>query len=112
MELPYTISNLRHRIETKTEVIYEGNAYLEQQGIEKCWEAYNTNTPNEHFFEVGFNSHSGYVYIALESNITICSAFGQDVEYLVTDFDNGEEFFFDTYEDASEKLEELEKLYS
>jgi hypothetical protein len=53
---------------------------------------------------VGFNYTSGYVYIALENGITICSCFGQEVEYLVTDFNNGDEHFFDTYEEAEEYL--------
>ena len=52
--------------------------------------------------EVGFNSRSGYVYIALENGISICSMLGRDVEYLVTDFETGEEFFFDEYSEAEE----------
>ena len=55
----------------------------------------------------GFNTMSGYVYIALENGITICSCFGQEVEYLVTDYDTGEEYFFETYEEAETKLETL-----
>lgn len=55
----------------------------------------------------GFNTMSGYVYIALENGITICSCFGQEVEYLVTDYDTGEEYFFETYEEAETKLEAL-----
>jgi len=58
-------------------------------------------------FEAGFNTMSGYVYIALENGITICSCFGQEVEYLVTDYDTGEEYFFETYEEAETKLEAL-----
>lgn len=48
----------------------------------------------------GFNHNSGYVYLALENQISICSCFGQDVEYLVTDFETGEEFFYDSFEEA------------
>ena len=51
-------------------------------------------------FETGFNTNTGYVYIALDNNITICSSFGYDAEFLVTDFDNGNEEFFFKYEDA------------
>lgn len=48
----------------------------------------------------GFNKMSGYVYITLENGISICSCFGRDVEYLVTDFETGEEYFYETYEKA------------
>lgn len=48
----------------------------------------------------GFNTFSGYVYLALENGITIASCFGNSVEYLVTNNRNGEEYFFDTYEEA------------
>tara|TARA_R110002050_G_scaffold36471_1_gene91276 strand:- start:131 stop:523 length:393 start_codon:yes stop_codon:yes gene_type:complete len=56
---------------------------------------------------IGFNANSGYVYIALEDGITICSMLGRDVEYLVTDYNDGEEFFFDTYKEAEAKLQEM-----
>ena len=52
----------------------------------------------------GFNTNSGYVYIALENGITLASCFGQSVDYIVTDFDTGEEFFYDTIEEAENKL--------
>jgi len=55
----------------------------------------------------GFNTMSGYVYIALENGISICSCFGQEVEYLVTDYDTGEEYFYDNFEEAQIKLETL-----
>jgi hypothetical protein len=35
---------------------------------------------------------------------------GRDVEYLVTDFNDGQEYFFDTYEEA-ESFEILENQY-
>jgi hypothetical protein len=72
-------------------------------GLSKCFEAYAENCSGSSIFEIGFNPNSGYVYIALEmERITICSMLGNDVEYLFTDFDNGEEFFFDNYEEAIE----------
>lgn len=55
----------------------------------------------------GFNTSSGYVYIALENGVSICSCFNQSVDYLVTDYDTGEEQFFDTYEEAIEELEKI-----
>jgi hypothetical protein len=83
-------------------------AYAEANGLSKCFEAYADYSTGENILEIGFNPNSGYVYIALEDiNISICSMLGQDVEYLVTDFDNGEEYFFSTYSEALNKLNEL-----
>lgn len=62
--------------------------------------AFQDFAKNEHIFECGFNKNSGYVYIALENGVCICSCFGQEVEYLVTDFETGEEHFLETYEEA------------
>jgi hypothetical protein len=73
-------------------------AYCEAQGFSKVFDAYSTI--NEEIFEIGFNPYSGYVYIALENGISICSMMGREVEYLVTDFENGDERFYNTYEQA------------
>lgn len=54
---------------------------------------------------IGFNTSSGYVYIALENGIQIASCFGQSVDFIVYDFETGEEHFFDTYEEALNHLE-------
>lgn len=86
-------------------------AYLESRGLAKVWKAYSEDCSREDIMEVGFNENSGYVYIALENGITIASAFGQDVDYIVTDFDNGEEFFYDTYEDAEQKFNLLNSVF-
>lgn len=76
-------------------------AFLELQGLHKCIEAYKNNTVMYQISEIGFNPNSGYVYIALEENgISICGCLGRDVEYLVTDFETGEETFFNDYEEA------------
>jgi len=63
-------------------------------------QAHLKNCYNESIEECGFNSKSGYVYIALENGIQIASAFAQDIEYIKYDFETGEEYFFDTYEEA------------
>ena len=55
---------------------------------------------NEEIMEVGYNSNSGYVYIALENGVTIASAFNQEVEYIITNFETGEEHFCETYNAA------------
>jgi len=53
---------------------------------------------------IDMNNNSGYVYIALENGVQIVSCFAQDVEYVVSDFENGEEEFFDSYNEAYNKL--------
>jgi hypothetical protein len=66
---------------------------------DECW--------NEAIMECGFNKNSGYVYIALENGICIASCFGQSVDYIVTDYETGEEYFEDSYDEAINKNEEL-----
>ena len=41
----------------------------------------------------GFNTSSGYVYIALENGVTIASCFGQRVEYIVNVMGLGEKSY-------------------
>lgn len=62
--------------------------------------AYKTYAHGEDIMQCGFNQMSGYVYIALENGIQIASCFGQDVDYIKYDFETGEEYFFDTYEES------------
>lgn len=79
-----------------------GPKYCEAVGISKVFAAYAEHCSREEIMYggVGFNPNSGYVYIALENGVSICSMLGNDVEYLVTNFDTGNEYFFDTYEEA------------
>lgn len=81
----------------------ENVAYCEAIGLSKCFAAYAENNGGD-ILEggIGFNENSGYTYIALESGVTICSLLGRDVEYLVTDFETGEESFFDSMEAAED----------
>lgn len=86
----------------------ENIAYCEAIGLSKCFEAYaRLDCGDITDGGIGFNPNSGYVYIALEEGVTICSMLGRDVEYLVTDFESGEEFFFDTMEEAENHLKTL-----
>lgn len=78
----------------------ENPAFCEAMGLSRVFEAYANECSREDIMEVGFNHNSGYVYIALENGISICSMLGQRVEFLVTDFDSGEELFFDNYTQA------------
>jgi len=72
-----------------------------------AWKDLNTNDKDIMYEGTGFNKMSGYVYIALENGISICSNFGQEVEYLVTDFETGEEYFFETFDEALNKSEQI-----
>jgi hypothetical protein len=71
----------------------------------KVNEAYQENCINEEIMETGFNTISGYVYIALENGVQIASCFGQSVDYIVYDFETGEDHFFDEYEEAVSYLD-------
>ena len=82
-------------------------AYAEAKGLSLCFKAYADECSREDIMMIGFNANTGYVYIALENGIQICSCLGQDIEYLVTNMDDGEEHFFDEYQDAEQKISEL-----
>jgi hypothetical protein len=77
----------------------ENIAYCEAMGLSKCFEAYAECGGDILDGGIGFNPNSGYVYIALENGIAICSMLGRAVEYLIT-LESGEELFFDTMEEA------------
>jgi hypothetical protein len=82
----------------------ESIAFCEAQGLSKCFQAYADNCAREYIMNIGFNPNSGYTYIALENGVQICSMLGRDVEYLITNFEDGEETFYDEYELAISKL--------
>ena len=85
-------------------------AYKEAEGLSKVWAAYADECSGEWIESVGFNPNSGYVYISLENGIQICSCLGQDVEYLVTNFNTGEETFYDSYDEAYDSQSEEEEI--
>ena len=68
--------------------------YSDAKSKSVVWEAYANYFAGEEIMEEGFNLNSGYVYLALETGVTIASSFGQEVEYIVYDFEEGEELFF------------------
>jgi hypothetical protein len=67
-------------------------------------QAYRDNAWGEEIMECGFNTNSGYVYIALENGISIASCFGQSVDYIIYDNETEDESFFSTYSEAYENL--------
>ncbi len=77
---------------------------LEAVGLSKVFAAYADNAAGEDINMIGFNHNSGYIYIYLENGVSICSAFGQPVEYLINNQETEEEDFFDTYEEAINNL--------
>ena len=71
------------------------------KSLELVLKAYRENAHREGIETIDFNDGSGYVYIVLENGIQIASCFGQDVEFITMDFDEEEEKFFNTYDEAS-----------
>lgn len=59
-------------------------------------------TLDREIMTMGFNTGTGYAYIVLENQIQICSAMGDRAEFLVCDYDTGEETFCETYDEAFE----------
>jgi len=85
----------------------ENIAYCEAMGLSEVFKAYATIGGYIIVGGIGFNPNSGYVYIGLENGITICSMLGREAEFLVTNFEDGQESFFDNYEDAEKFAETL-----
>ena len=79
--------------------------YLDAKSKSIVWAAYAENFAGEDIIEEGFNINSGYVYIALENGVTIASAFGKAVEFIVYDEENEEESFLSTVKQAYAFLE-------
>lgn len=80
----------------------ESIAFCEAQGLALCFQAYADNCAGESIFEIGFNPNSGYVYIALENDIQICSCLGREVWFMVSSIESGSEDFFTSYQKALE----------
>jgi hypothetical protein len=93
---------MKTQIEINSEVLNElkGSDFQSWMLVQK---AYQENCSGEEVMCAGMNLNTGYVYIALENGVQIASCFGQPVDFIVTDFEDGEEFFFDTYYEATQK---------
>jgi hypothetical protein len=63
-------------------------------------EAYSDSCFMCNIIDFGFNTSSGNVYIVLDNDITITSAFGQSCDFVVMDHDDGQEIEFNNYQDA------------
>ena len=71
-----------------------------------CLEAYNnlSQGDKEKILEVGVNLYSGFIYLFLESGLSICSRFGRPVIYIITN-ESGEELEFETHFEACEFIQ-------
>jgi hypothetical protein len=78
--------------------------YSDAKSKSIIWEAYANYFAGEEIIEEGFNLNSGFVYLALEHGVTIASAFGQPVEFIIYDDETEEEMFFDSIEEANKFL--------
>jgi hypothetical protein len=78
--------------------------YSDAKSKSIIWEAYANYFAGEEIIEEGFNLNSGFVYIALEHGVTIASAFGQPVEFIIYNDETEEEMFFDSIEEANKFL--------
>jgi hypothetical protein len=81
--------------------------YSDAKSKAVIWDAYADYFAGEEIMQEGFNLNSGYVYLALETGVTIASSFGQSVDFIVYDFEQGEEIIFETYQELNEYLKNL-----
>jgi hypothetical protein len=79
--------------------------YSDAKSKSIVWAAYAEHFAGEEIMEEGFNINTGYVYISLENGVTIASCFGQSVDFIVYDFEEGEENIFGSYDELQEFLE-------
>lgn len=79
--------------------------YSDAKSKSIVWDAYAEHFAGEEISEEGFNINSGYVYLALEHGVTIASAFGQAVEFIIYDDETEDEIFFDSIEEANKFLQ-------
>jgi len=102
------MKNLNKKMENLTIFnLSENIAFCESMGLSQVFKAYATIGGDIMEGGIGFNPNSGNIFIALENGITICSMLGREAEFLVTNFEDGQESFFDNYEDAEKFAETL-----
>jgi len=85
-------------------------SYCEAIGLSKVFEEYAKHHAGSEILDegLGFNPNSGYIYLTLEDGFYIASCMGQDIEYIHTDFETGEETFFESFQDYTEFLQNNE----
>lgn len=75
----------------------------DNQRLANIHNAYIINCISEPINNVWYNERTGYVYIALENWVQIVEAFDW-VEFLTTNWETGEEFFYTSYDEAFNSL--------
>jgi hypothetical protein len=78
--------------------------YLDAKSKSIIWDAYAKHFGGEEIMEEGFNINTGYVYLALDNGVTIASCFGQEVEFIVFNYETGQEDFFYSVEELNEYI--------
>ena len=99
----------RENLETK---IYnlDKMSYIELGNLTKVLQSWKENAHGEDIMEIGYNEKTGFVYMAFESNgVQIACKFNEDVRYLATDRENGEEYWLLSWEDAVDTQGALDK---
>ena len=79
--------------------------YLDAKSKAIVWRTYAESFSNMTIMEEGYNPNSGYVYIALEIGVTIASAFGHEAEFIIYDYETGEENFLESLEELNQYLQ-------
>ena len=99
----------RETLETK---IYnlDKMSYIELGNLTKVLQSWKENAESEDIMEIGYNEKTGYVYISFESNgVQIACRFNEDVKYLATDRDTGDEYWLTSWEDCVDTQGALDK---
>ena len=79
----------------------EKMSYIELANLNKVLTAWKDEAYNEDIMEIGYNEKTGFVYMAFESNgIQIACKFNEDVRYLATDRETGDEYWLTSWDDA------------
>lgn len=78
------------------------------QAIANVFDAYANEANDEEIVKVEYNSNRNYVYLELYNGVSICSILEGYLQYMVTDTFDGEEYFFDNYDEALERQGQFE----
>lgn len=82
-------------------------AYLDAKSKSIVWAAYAEHFASEEIMEEGFNTYSGYAYLCLDCGVTIGSAYGQNVEFIINDCETDQEIFFQSIEELNAHLNKI-----
>tara|TARA_R110001599_G_scaffold129074_2_gene303174 strand:- start:17204 stop:17485 length:282 start_codon:yes stop_codon:yes gene_type:complete len=72
----------------------------ELRSLAKCLTTYSKDCFLATIELSGYNEQSGYIYLSLDNGVCIASFAGQEVQFVVHNFEIGEEKFFNIYQNA------------